>query len=540
MKDFQKKHRNILKRKEDRMRLIKKSIIFSILYLSIFIGTSFAAPGIKITKPLNNSTVTSGQEITVTVEAAGGFKIKQGMISIAGAPNGEDIASLPITFTDKIPAKAFGTIDISAIAKDSLGNVAVDSVTLKVQQTSSLKSLKIYSDGLLFETDWDGNVKNDYYPYIGGVYGVYSDGTERYISKDPNTIYSSSDPSLISIDSTGKMQVHKSGDVKITVSNSEVSLDIPVVFQKPQGIKPSQTVPPTIQINIQPPANFADWYNKDITITITAKANEPDVVQELSYQFTNIDAKPTRVNGSQTVIPFSQEGINLFRYVAYDNELNGSDQQSVTIQLDKTPPSISLSLDPYTIKLPFKCENRYFLLPFFYKLSYSATDKLSGVKSVNGGLAIPNISSYKTQLIKRSSFQIILNEKTQHIIIASSNPQETLTQLKTNKIVPIDNNQVMHLNEREKLNIWTITKIGSYLAISAPSITFEATAQDNADNIATKEIKYARKVIPLPDYVKPLISKKELSSEEIDDLEDDAVIDADTLKTIRKNYGKIP
>ena len=422
------------------------------------------------------------------------------------------------------------------------GNFSADKITLKVQQTATIQSLEIDQNEIWVDVDWDGNIsaKGKHSGSMVSIDGVYSDGVERDITDDPNTTYISSDPSVISIDNKGNYQVYKVGQASVSIANSGISKTMPVTFNKPSGMKPSQTIPPTTQINIQPPANSAGWYNKDITIIITAEAHEPDVVQEISYQFPYLNARPTDVNGSPAVIPFSQEGINLFRYVAYDNERNSSGQQSVTIQLDKTSPVVLLSLNPYSVKLPFKCEDHYFLLPFFYKLSYSATDKLSGIKLVNGGLVIPDITSCKTQLIKRNGLAIVINEKARHILIASPNPTETLNQLKANKIVPIDNNQVMHLNEREKLNIWTITKIGSYLAISAPSITFEATAQDNADNIATKEIKYARKVIPLPDYVKPLISKKELSSEEIDDLEDDAVIDADTLKTIRKNYGKTP
>ena len=521
-------------RKNTKKLLFTLSVFLSLIFL--FVTTSFASPGIKITKPLNGSTVTPGQQITVTIEAVNGFAIKQGFPYVQDSKISPTITALPATYTDNISMKAVGNVHIGVIAQDASGNTVGDDVTLKVQQTANLQSLTIYSDELLFETDWNGNVK-DYDPYkIGGVFGIYSDGIERDLSKDPNTIYSSSDPSVISIDTSGKVRVYKSGDnVKITIANSGVNLNIPVVFEGPRGIKPSQTVPPTTQISIQPTANTAGWYNKDITITITAQAHEPDVIQEIDYEFPYI-GKSEDIKGSQAVIPFSQEGINLLRYVAYDNERNSSGQQSTTIQIDKTPPTVSLSLDPYKIKLPFKADGCNFLMPFFYKLSYSATDKLSGVKSINGGIVIPDVTNYKTQLIKKNELNIVVSEKTRHILIASSNPSEILNQLKTNKIVPIDNGQIMHLNEIEKLDTWTITKIGGYLVIRAPSIVFKAQATDNADNSSTKDIKYTKTRIPLPDYVKPLINKKELSAEEIDDLEDDAVIDQDTLKTIRKNY----
>lgn len=514
------------------------SVFFPLIFL--FTTVSFAAPGIKITKPINGSTVTPGQQITVTVEAVDGFTPKQGVAEITNSAPSVHIKSLPLTFTGKISMEAAGETTINAVATDASKKLAIDTITLKVQQTATLESLEINQNGIWVDVDWDGNIKTNgsQSGSIVSIFGNYSDGITRDVTNEPVTIYTSSDPSIISVDNKGNYQVYKVGQAAITVSNSGVSKTIPLTFHKPRGIKPSQTVPPTTQISIQPSANAAGWYNKNITITINAQAHEPDVVQEISYRFPYINARPIDVNGSPAVIPFSTEGINPFSYAAYDNERNSSGWQSLTIQLDKTPPTVSLSLNPYTLKLPFKIDNHYFLLPFFYKLSYSATDKLSGVKSVSVGLIIPDISRYKTQLIKRSGFQVILNEKTRHVIIASPNPKETLAQLKTNKIVPIDNNQIMHLNEREKLNTWTIIKIGSYLVINAPSITFKAVAHDNTDNVATKEIKYTKKAMPLPNYVKILIGKKELSPEDIDGIEDDAIIDMDTMNVIRKNYKK--
>lgn len=522
-------------RKNTKKLLFTLSVFLSLIFL--FVTTSFAAPGIKITKPLNGATVTPGQQITVTIEAVGGFMPKQGVAEITNSAPSVHIKSLPLTFSGKIPMEASGEVAIVAVASDASKNLVKDIVTLKVQQTATLQSFDISQDEVWIDVDWNGNIiaNGKQNSSIVTIYGVYSDGVERSLEGDTNTTYTSSDPSVISIDNKGNYQVYKVGQATVTIANSGISKTIPVTFNKPSGMKPSQTIPPTTQINIQPSANAAGWYNKDITITITAQAHDPDTIQDIRYEFPYLGISED-VKGNPAIIPFSREGVNLLRYGASDNEGNNSGQQSTTIQLDKTPPAVLIGLSPYSIKLPFKCENHYFLLPFFYKLSYSATDKLSGLKSVSGGLVIPDISSYKAQLIKRSGFQIILNEKTQHIIIASSNPQETLTQLKTNKIVPIDNGQIMHLNERAKLNIWTITEIGSYLVINAPSITFMAQATDNADNSSVKEIPYVKQRIHLPDYVKPLISRKELSGDEVAKLQEDAIIDADTLKTIRKNY----
>ncbi len=450
-----------------------KNVIFSLLFLVIFAGSSFAAPGIKITKPVNGSLVKPGQKVTVTITSIGGFKPKQGVANITHSPLNVSITRLPLFFTDTIPQQAFGTISVDAIAKDASGNIVVDSITLKVQQTVTLQSLTIYSDELLFQTDWDGNVKSDYdHNAIGCVFGRFSDGVERYLGDDPNTTYVSSDPSLISIDNKGKIDIHKAGNVKITISNSGVSLIVPIAFEGPRGIRPQNTTPPTTRISIKPRSNFAGWYNKDITITITAKANDIDTIQEIVYEFPSYNDESKDVNGDSAVIPFSHEGTNLFRYGAYDNERNSSGQQSLTIQLDKTPPAISIALAPYKGKLQ--------------KLSYSAVDSLSGVKELKAGLVVPDISGYKVQLVNGSK-GMVLNEATKRLIVTAPNPKQVLDELKAYGFFTIGNNQIVQLNANPKTKLWQVTKSGSTIVIKAPSIAFRARAIDKADNVAVVE-----------------------------------------------------
>ena len=56
--------------------------VLSLLCMAFFVSSSFAALGVKITAPPNGSTVSPGQQVTVKIEAVGGFKIKQGIASI--------------------------------------------------------------------------------------------------------------------------------------------------------------------------------------------------------------------------------------------------------------------------------------------------------------------------------------------------------------------------------------------------------------------------------------------------------------------------
>ncbi|MFA5144025.1 MAG: hypothetical protein WC522_07680 [Candidatus Omnitrophota bacterium] len=518
----------------------KYIFVLSILfYLGIFAGTSFAAPGIKITKPANGSTVNPGQTIVIRVESVDGFKITEGDIAVSKFFY-KSFSTLPIDFNVTISKEAVGTLLVTVMVDGMPGNFSGDKITLKVQQTATLESIKMDQDDIWVDVDWDGNInsKGKHSGSLVSVDGIYSDGVTRDITYDSGTSYTSSDSSIVSVNEKGDYEVYKVGNASITVANSGVSKVIPLTFNKPVGIKPSETIPPTVSIDIQPSANTAGWHNKDVTITINATDNEGGSgAKDIWYRFPYISGPPVVVNNSKAVITFSEEGTNPFSYKAYDNEGNSSEWQSVTIYLDKTPPEVSLTLNPYKTRLPFRFSGYHFFMPLFYKLSYAATDKISGLKEVKGGLIIPDINGFKVNLNKGVITQVILNDKTKHIIVTAPNPRDVLNQLKSDKLFLIKNNQTMYLNERPRLNKWIITKLSTYLIIKAPVINFKVEAKDNADNVAAKDIKYAKTRIPVPDYVKPLISKKGLSSEEVDDLQEDAIIDQDTLKTIRKHYG---
>ncbi|MDD5428151.1 MAG: hypothetical protein PHI58_02815 [Candidatus Omnitrophica bacterium] len=464
-------------------------IFLTFFFLTVFIGVSNAASGIKITKPANGSTVNPGQAIVVRVESVGGFKVTDGDVTV---PKNfyQNFSRLPMDFNVTIDKEAVGAVFVYAKALGTPGGFSLDNITLDVRQTATLQSLEINEDEIWVDTDWDGNIsaKGKRSGSLVSIYGNYSDGITRDITYDPATTYTSSDPSIISINSKGDYNVYKAGQAAITVSNSGVSKIIPLTFHKPEGMKPSQTVPPTTEVTIRPSPGSAGWYNKDVTITITAKANDPDVVQEIYYEFPYLTEGSQSVSGDRAIIPFSQEGINLFRYVAYDNERNSSGQQSLTIQLDKTPPSISLSLEPYKLRSPFRVGNYSFLRPSFYRFNYSATDKVSGIKDIKAGLSIPDVTKFRVTLIKGRGTYIVFNEITKYLIITAPNPQDILSQMKAYKIVPVDNNRLMYLNKIPRLKTWIITKVGNYLVIKAPVVVFKAQAADKADNIATKEI----------------------------------------------------
>lgn len=301
-------------------------------------------------------------------------------------------------------------------------------------------------------------------------------------------------------------------------------------------ISNSDTMAPTSVAAISPQPNADGWNKDDVTITITATDNEGGSgVKEIHYKLTGAVNDEKTIPDAQDSVAVSTEGQTNLSYYSVDKADNIETAKSCEIKLDKTAPLITLKLAPYRIKLPFKREGIRFYTPFFYKLVYSATDNFSRIKEANAGLVIPNVSGFKTQLKESRRLHIVIDPVSKHLAINAPNPQETLAQLKTGLLL-IDNSEIMHLNQRPKAKVWTITKVDKFMVIAAPAIVFKAEARDNADNCSAKELKYAKKKIPLPAYCQPMISKKEFSRQEIEELMEDMDIDGDTLSNIRKNY----
>ena len=452
------------------------------------------AKNVKLICPQNGTIVNPGQTISITIESIGGVKITEGEF-VALQPSmksfgHQDFTSLPVNSSITIPDSASGKIGLMVLANDAAGNKYGDGAMLIVKQIATLQSLENGQSTIDVDLDWNNNIKWGKTGYLLATYGIYSDGIRREMPKEELT-FSSSDPSVVSVDNQGNYEVIKYADATVTVSSAGVSKTIPLKFYPPTGIRPAQTIPPVISMEVQPNPNAAGWNNCNISIILTAEASYKSAgIHEIIYQFAYLAAKPVVVEGNHATIPFSIEGINLFAYLASDKEGNYADKQSTYIRLDKTAPLISLSLLPATCNPP-KGREAEFPPAHFRQFSYAIVENLSGTKESQAGLEVPDISGFKTNLHNSQTLNVIIDPKHKAVTISAPNPQAILNQLKTG-IFPIANGQAMHLNLSPLRNKLRIVQMDDFLAIKGPSIVFKVTAADNADNAAMKELPYTK------------------------------------------------
>jgi hypothetical protein len=122
-------------------------------------------------------------------------------------------------------------------------------------------------------------------------------------------------------------------------------------------------------------------------------------------------------------------------------------------------------------------------------LLYSATDDLSGLKSLKAGLAILPINDYKVKLKQHSYLEIRIDEHKKQLIVMAPNPQEILTQIQ-NGLLILNSAQVLQLKPKQGYPLWKIKEKQQGIEIEVPSIIFKAEAKDIADNITTEELEF--------------------------------------------------
>jgi hypothetical protein len=109
------------------------------------------------------------------------------------------------------------------------------------------------------------------------------------------------------------------------------------------GSPVADTIPPITTATLSPQPNPAGWNNTNVKVTLNSKDEDGGSgVKQITYGATG--AQPiatTSVNAASYPILISSEGITVLNFFGTDNAGNAETPESVTIKLDKTPPTIS-------------------------------------------------------------------------------------------------------------------------------------------------------------------------------------------------------
>lgn len=256
------------------MRFTKRIIPFYImfLWLMIFIlcNKTFAQE-VKITSPLEGSTILGGESVTIIVEASNIINFKS--LTIACPLGIKTFSTSPFKWDIAVPEDKIGSFSIGVVGEDLKGEFFYDETTLIVKSQVPLESISVSPQEIYFRFP-EEKVQI-------GVLGIYSNGKTAYISPSGmGTDFVSSDTSVAIVDENGLVTAKGNGNCKISISNNGKSVVIPVEVSIPEFVQATINIEPKILYlkNKKEPISCyielpQDYYIQDINLE-TLSLNE--------------------------------------------------------------------------------------------------------------------------------------------------------------------------------------------------------------------------------------------------------------------------
>lgn len=303
---------------------IKRSSGAQLLFMLVCVagsGRSFGQANLQITSPASGTVVYRGQQVTVAFQAdpsvsnialSGGFP--GGWVSTTSSP-GTFVLTIPSTLPiDTYQLGLVGTVSGQPVFS-SLVSVVVDTPLSISSVSVSPKTLTLSGPGEI------GRLM---------LTGILSDSSSTLVTHSPQISYSSSNPSMATVDATGAVTGVSPGSAFINIAGAAVPYSVHVSVQAAQV--PTPTFSPV-----------AGPYPPSQTITIT------DTQPNVSIYYTTDGTAPTS-NSTPYTSPLSLTSSGTVNAIAlangYSNSLIGS--AAYVIEPPAATPAFSVLSGTYT------------------------------------------------------------------------------------------------------------------------------------------------------------------------------------------------
>lgn len=304
-----------------------------IIILLLFAASCFAQnqPLLQITSPSSGSVVFPGQTIVIFVNSDPSISdiaiIGQDPLGFSQITNGN-----PLQFVLTIPANApIDQYQVSALGQGADGSdVASSPITLFVDTRGFPFKVRTQPEVLRFRATGESMPLK--------VIGFFGDGSQRDVTHSPRTSYFASDTTVATVDNRGIVTSVGPGStfINVTMSGTSVSVNTKV----PRNI---DTTPPVTVATLSQQANAAGWNNSNVMMQFVSTDNEPGGtgVQSISVTLTGAQTGQNVFSGGTASVTISAEGTTTVSYFGTDNAGNSENPKTLTIKLDKTPPTIT-------------------------------------------------------------------------------------------------------------------------------------------------------------------------------------------------------
>jgi hypothetical protein len=214
------------------------------------------------------------------------------------------------------------------------------SITIDIETEAVLTALRVSPTMILFEAP------EDQLPLT--VTGFFADGSALDITHSSLTTYSSNDPTIASVDSTGLVTAvgpATTGATDIIVQYGSQSVTIPVSMPLPITTA-SDSIPPGTIAMASPTPNANGWNNTNVLVTLAAIDNSGGSgVKDLTFTLSGAETGGSVVADNSAVVMIATEGSTTLTYFARDNAGNQEASKTLTVRINKTSPRGDLDCD---------------------------------------------------------------------------------------------------------------------------------------------------------------------------------------------------
>jgi len=143
------------------------------------------------------------------------------------------------------------------------------------------------------------------------------------------------DGASLSVDPTTSSIRANAGNVSLVVGGASIALG-------PGRTAFADTTAPSTSASRAPGANPNGWNKSDVSVTLTATDNTGGSgVKEISFSLSGAQAGASTNSGNVVSVPISANGVTTLTYFARDNASNAEAPKTLSVQVDKTPPTVT-------------------------------------------------------------------------------------------------------------------------------------------------------------------------------------------------------
>lgn len=151
--------------------------------------------------------------------------------------------------------------------------------------------------------------------------------------------------------------------------------DMVAILKNLLAAQPAVSSPTTVATPTPGP-NENGWNDEDVVVNLSAAAGPGRTIAAITYSLSGAQTKGTTVQPGDTVdVTISAEGTTTLTFFSKDDRGQVEEPQTLTLKIDKTPPSITAASNPAPNANGWNRTD--------VTVTFTATDALSGVASID-------------------------------------------------------------------------------------------------------------------------------------------------------------